>query len=106
MLKAGLEMHNISAKNHRSSFREPHEQRLMARRVSGRGEQYEAAIAKDIVVAVDELERMLLVKGNGVLSARGPLVFGSLHLHQRGSKHFNVPSVVRVTVGYGRELDV
>src|SRR5580692_2252769 len=37
MFEAGLEMHSI-AKNHRSSFREPHEQRLVSRRMSGSGE--------------------------------------------------------------------
>jgi len=60
MFEAGLEMRNIAAKNHRSSLREPHEQRLVAGRVSGCGEQHEASVAKDIVVAVDELCRVLL----------------------------------------------
>src|ERR1700690_2382530 len=62
MIEACLEMPNIPAKNHRSSFREPHEQGLVARGVSGRGEQHEASVAKDIVVAVDKLYRMRLVK--------------------------------------------
>ena len=62
MFEACLEMRNIAAQNHRSSLREPHEQRLVAGRVAGRGEQHEAPVAKDLVVAADELYRMLWVK--------------------------------------------
>jgi hypothetical protein len=98
MFEACLEMRNIAAKNHRASFRKPHEQRLVAGRVSGCGEQNEASIAKDIVVTVDELYRMLLVKGDGVLSAPGPFLLDSLHQHQRVRKHFDVPRVVRVAM--------
>ena len=67
-------MRNIAAKNHRSSFWEPHKQRLVAGSVSGCGEQHDASVAKDIVVAVYKLYWMLLVKGHGVLSAPGPFV--------------------------------
>ena len=98
MLEACLEMCDIAAQNHRSSFRKPHEQRLVARRVSGCREQHEASVAKDIVVAVDELYRMLLVKGDGVLSAPSPFVLDSLHQHQRVGKHFDVSRVVRVAM--------
>src|SRR5580658_2792809 len=99
-------MNGIAAENHRSSFREPHEQRLMAGRVSGSGEQHEAAVAKDIVVAVDELYRMLLVKGDCVLPASSPFVLDFLHQHQRVGKHFDVPRVVGVAMGHGHQLDV
>jgi len=77
MLEACLKMHSIAAKNHRSSFWEPHEQRLMAGRVSRRGEQHEAPVAKNIVVAVDEFYRMLLVKGDSILPAPSPFVLDS-----------------------------
>src|SRR5580700_822984 len=98
IFEASLEMRNIAAQNHWSSFREPHEQRLVAGRVSGRGEQHEAPVAKDIVVAVNELDRMLLVKGHGVLPAPSPFVLDSLHQHRRVGKHFDVPRVVRVAM--------
>jgi hypothetical protein len=77
--EAGLRMRNIATQNHWPSFRQPHEQRLVAGRVSGCGEQHEASIAKDIVVAVDKLCRMFLVKGDRVLSAPSPFVLDSLH---------------------------
>src|SRR5580658_9545697 len=98
MFKACLEMHNVAAKNHRSSLRESHEQRLVAGRVSWGGEQYETSIAEDIVVAVDELYRMLLVKGDCVLPASSPFVLDFLHQHERVGKHFDVPRVVRVAM--------
>jgi hypothetical protein len=53
MIKACLKVRNIAAKNHRSSFRESHEQTLVTGRVAGRGEQHEAPVAEDIVVAVE-----------------------------------------------------
>ena len=98
MIEACLEMRNIAAKNHRSGFREPHAQRLVAGRVAGCGEQDEASVAKDVVVALDELYRMLLVKGDGVLSAPSPFVLDFLHQHQRVGKHFDVPGMVRVAM--------
>src|SRR5580698_10358950 len=98
MFEACLEMRNIAAKNHRSSLREPHEQRLVAGRVSRRGEQYEASIAKDIVVAVDELYRMLLVKPDCVLPASGPFVLDFLYKHERVGKHLDISRVVRVAM--------
>ena len=70
----------------------------MAGRVSRRGEQHEAPIAEDIVVAVDELYRMLLVKGDCILSATSPLVLDFLHQHQSVRKHFDVPRVVRMAM--------
>ena len=73
------QMHGIAAENYRSSFREPHEQRLMARRVPGSGEQYEAAIAEDVEVAVDELYRMLFVEAHGVL----PVSYTHLDVYKR-----------------------
>src|SRR5580658_7353683 len=72
MFEACLEMHHIAAKDHRPGFRKPDKQRLVARRVSGRGEQHKTSIAKDIVIAVDQPYWMLLVKGDGVLSAPSP----------------------------------
>jgi hypothetical protein len=49
----------------------------VARRVAGSGKHHEASVAKDVVVAVDELYRMLLVKGYGVLPAPSPFVLDS-----------------------------
>jgi hypothetical protein len=63
MFKACLEMHNIAAKNHRSSLREPHEQRLVAGRVSGGGEQYETSIAE--ARAEEVIEESILGMGMG-----------------------------------------
>src|SRR5258708_447032 len=106
MIEACLEMHNITAKNHRSSFRKPYEQRLVTWRVSRGGKQHQASVAKDVVVAVDKLYRVLLVEGNSVLSAPGPLVLDSLHQHHRVGEHFNVPRVIRVAMGHGHQLYV
>ena len=106
MFEACLEMHGIAAENYRSSFREPHEQRLMARRVPGSGEQYEAAIAEDVEVAVDELYLMLFVEAHGVLPASSPFILDFLHQHQRVGKHFNVPRVVWVAMRHGHQVDV
>ena len=90
ILEACLKMRNVAAQNHRTSFRKPHEQRLVAGRVSGRREQDQASVAKNIVVAVDELYWMLLVKGDGIFArAPSPLVLSdSLHQHQRIKETF------------------
>ena len=60
--EACLEMCNIAAQNHWSSFREPHEQRLVSQRVPG--EQHDTSVAKDIVVAVDGIAHPIKAKEN------------------------------------------
>jgi len=99
VIEAGLEVRSISAKNDGSGFGQPNEQRLVARRVSRCRKQYEASVVEDIVVAVDKLDRMLLVKGDSILPAPGPFVLHALHQHQRVRKHFDVSGVVRMAVG-------
>ena len=74
MVEACLEMNNIAAENHRSSYRQPYEQRLVPWRVSRSGEQHEGSISKDVVVAVDELYRMLLVESEECSFLSGALV--------------------------------
>src|SRR5580658_4941406 len=54
MIETCLEVRGIAAKNYRSSFRQPHKQRLVSGGMSGCGKKHQAAIAKDIVVTVDE----------------------------------------------------
>src|ERR1700722_4979899 len=98
MFEASLKMHDIAAKNHRSSPREPNQQRLVAGRVPRCGEKHEATVAKDIVVTVNKLYRMVLVKRDGILSAPSPLVLNSLYQHGRSGKHFDIPRVVRVAM--------
>jgi len=55
-------------------------------------------VAKDIVFAVDELHRMLLVKPDGVLPASSPFVLDFLYKHERVGKHLDISCVVRVAV--------
>src|ERR1700677_4144487 len=90
--EARLKMHNIAAKNYRSGFREPHKQRLVAGSVPRGGEKHEASVAKNIVVAVDQFYRMLLVEGDGVLPASSPFVLDFLYKHERVGKHLDIRS--------------
>src|SRR5438270_12714824 len=78
----------------------------MAGSKSRSGKQHQASVAKDIVVAVDNLYRVLRVEGNSVLSAPSPFVLDSLHQNHRAGEHFDVPRVIRIAMRHGHQLYV
>src|SRR5215217_6510433 len=77
----------------------------MARRMSGRGDNLDAAVAIDVVISLKLGGRVLGLEAPDAKRV-GPLVFGFLHEQHRLRKHLHIADVVGMGVRDRHVFDV
>jgi hypothetical protein len=97
LVEAPLEMRRVTAQDHRSRFRKPYQQRLVARRMPRCEEQRQTSVAEYVLVTFDLLHGMLRVNVHRILSVL-PLVFGFLNKQRNIGKEVDVAGVVRMSM--------
>src|ERR1700732_2919020 len=77
----------------------------MSRRVTGRREDRDGAVAENVMVAVELGHRMVGIKSWRTVRSR-PFIFGLLHIEHRLRKQFDIADVIRMGVRNPDALDI
>lgn len=77
----------------------------MPRRVAGRGDQPDRAVAEQVDIAFDFAHGAVGSKGQGG-PGEGPVVFGLLDQHGGGGEHIDIADMVAMGVGDRDEADI